>query len=412
MSNAEGASRATSYLVLGLLAGLYAAQSVTGSMVQTALPVVLRDSGMPLDRIGYLSVLFLPWALKFIWAPLVDRFGSQRNWILGCQAALIVCFGVASFLPPSTHLGLLSCVLMAMAFIASTQDVATDSLAVHATTTHTRGKASGASTAGGYLGFFLGSGVWLPVYAYAGWAVSMLVMAAALMMLTLPTLAAGKLGQSSGVVRSRPSFGAVIANRPLMSGIGFLVLYQCGVRLGVSMVGPFLVDAGIPVAEIGWIKGAGGALVGFVAALTGAALVQLWGAGRALAAFALLNIAACAGLAAYAFDIWHGTAAMIVLLLIQGGAVAMSFVALYAMMMNWCSNAQVATDFAVLQSVDALLAIAMGSAAGLLGQHFGYGAIFLATMGLLALAGWAALSRGAPNTPASSASILTQEPVT
>nr|WP_274857571.1 MFS transporter [Sinorhizobium meliloti] len=148
---AEHSTRATPYIVLGLLSGLYAAQSATGSMVQTALPVALRDTGVSLDRIGFLAILIMPWALKFLWAPLVDRFGTQRNWILVCQLALIVFFGVAARLPPETHLPSLSIVLLAMAFVAATQDVATDSLAVHATTQETRGKASGASTGGGYL---------------------------------------------------------------------------------------------------------------------------------------------------------------------------------------------------------------------------------------------------------------------
>ncbi|WP_164839048.1 MFS transporter, partial [Sinorhizobium meliloti] len=174
---AEHSTRATPYIVLGLLSGLYAAQSATGSMVQTALPVALRDTGVSLDRIGFLAILIMPWALKFLWAPLVDRFGTQRNWILVCQLALIVFFGVAARLPPETHLPSLSIVLLAMAFVAATQDVATDSLAVHATTQETRGKASGASTGGGYLGFLIGSGLWLPIYAYAGWAASMWAMA-------------------------------------------------------------------------------------------------------------------------------------------------------------------------------------------------------------------------------------------
>lgn len=386
MGNLQASARTAPYLVLGLLAGLYAAQSITGSMVQTALPVVLRDAGIPLDMIGYLSVLFLPWALKFLWAPLVDRFGSKRLWILFCQTGLIVCFGVASFLPPATHLIPLSVVLFVMALIATTQDVATDALGVEATTPGTRAKASGASTGGAYLGFLIGAGIWLPVYSYAGWSVSMWVMAAFTALATLPALAAGRLTTGQTVAISRPSFKAVIANRALMHGLIFLIIYQCGVRLGISMVGPFLVDAGISVAAIGIIKGAGAAVAGIIAAIAGAALTQLLGTRRALAAFAFLNLLACGGLLAFAANYIAGTEMLVALLFLQNIAVAMSFVALYAAMMNWCAPGQVATDFAVLQSLDALLAIVMGAVAGVLGRHLGYPAIFAAATLLLTLA--------------------------
>lgn len=376
-----------SYSILAILAGLYAAQSITGSMVQTALPVVLRDAGLPLDSIGYLSVLFLPWALKFLWAPLVDRVGNERRWILSCQIGLIVCFALAAAFPPSLYLPALSVLLLIMAFVATTQDVATDSLGVHATRPESRGGASGASTAGGYLGFLIGGGLWLPVYDHVGWAASMMIMALCIGLLTLPTLMANRLPTPAPTIVPAPhaSLLAVRRNKALMAGLGFMIVYQSGVRLGISMVGPLLVDQGISLAAIGWIKGAGGAAAGILAALFGAAVAQRLGVGRALAAFAGLNLLAALGLAGFSIGLWRQDWVLIGLLLFQGAAVAMSFVALYAAMMNWCAPRQAATDFAVLQSIDAALAIAMGTTAGLLGQRFGYATIFVVAAILLAL---------------------------
>lgn len=390
-------------MFLGFSSGLPLALS--GS----TLLVWMREAGVDLGTIGLFALVGTPYTLKFLWAPLVDRFGTQRNWILACQLVLVVCFAVASALPPDTHLGALSGVLLVMAFVASLQDVATDSLGVHVTTEETRGQASGASTAGGYLGFLIGGGAWLPIYAYAGWAASMWVMAACIALLTLPAVAATRLGRTTHAVRLRPSFRAVLSNKTLMRGLAFLVLYQCGVRLGISMLGPFMVDAGISVAGIGWVKGAGGAVAGALASLLAACVTQRFGTGRALALFAVLNLLTSVALAAYAFGAWHAVAPMVALLLLQSVAVAMSFVALYAAMMNWCASAQVATDFAVLQSVDAILAIVMGAAAGLLGQHFGYGTIFCIAAALLALGAWRsmALHNPRPNANTDSARMPT-----
>ncbi len=380
-------SRRLPAVAMLVLAGLYAAQSITGSMVQTALPVVLRDAGVGLDQIGYLSALFLPWALKFLWAPLVDRFFTQRTWILSCQLGLIATFLIASMLPPATQLAALTGVLLVMALIAATQDIATDSLGVHATTTDNRAAASGASTFGGYLGFLVGAGLWLPVYAAFGWQISMLAMAGWIAVLTVPSFMARRLGTTSANQggRARPSFRAAFANRQLIAGLGFLIVYQTGVRLAVSLTGPLMVDAGLSLSTIGWIKGIGGALAGIVAALLGTTLTQWLGIRRGLRLVGAFNMLVCLALAFVMSNTVPNQTLVIVAELLLAAGVAMSFVALYAAKMNWCSPRQVATDFAILQSADAILAIAAGVAAGQLGQHFGYPAVFVVSAALLAL---------------------------
>ncbi|MCR6502357.1 MFS transporter [Shinella sp. CPCC 101442] len=373
------AGRSAGWTVLGLLAGLYAAQSVTGSMVQTALPVVLRDAGMPLDQIGYLAVLFLPWALKFLWAPLIDRFPSERTWILLCQSGIILCFLLATTLPPQTHMGALAAVLLVMGVFAATQDVATDSLAVRASNAETRGLASGASTAGAYLGFLIGGGLWLVVYQHTGWAVSMAAMAGFVCLLTIPVFLSKAI--ITPRVHATPGKGKIgfrrtLQNRTLMYGLVFLVVYQTGLRMGTALTGPYLVDKGIALDTIGILRGAGGAVAGLIASSLGAVFVQAAGIARSIVIAAILNVLLLAALAAAEFTGIATSMLALGLLLAQVAAVAFSFVALYAAMMNWCNPEQTATDFAALQSIDAILAIAASSVAGLLGNAFGYGWLF------------------------------------
>ncbi|MGQ3214553.1 MFS transporter [Shinella sp.] len=382
-------ARSTTWTVLGLLAGLYAAQSVTGSMVQTALPVVLRDAGMPLDQIGYLAVLFLPWALKFLWAPLIDRFLTERSWILVCQVGIILCFLAATALPPQTHMAWLAGVLLVMGVFAATQDVATDSLAVRASDANSRGLASGASTAGAYLGFLIGGGLWLVVYQHAGWAVSMASMAGFVCLLTIPVFLSSGLAaprERRVVGTHRIGLRTTFANRTLTQGLIFLVVYQVGIRMGSSLTGPYLVDKGIVLDMIGLLRGAGGAVAGFIASSLGALVVQTAGITRSIVIAAILNAALLAALAVVEFANTVSPTLAVGILLLQVGAVAFSFVALYAAMMNWCNPDQTATDFAALQSIDAILAIAAASVAGVLGKAFGYGWLFSASAAFILVA--------------------------
>src|SRR6185295_3670332 len=80
---------ATKLLVLG---SLYLAQGLPFGFFTQALPVLLREKGLALPLIGLSSLLALPWALKFLWAPLIDgvrapRIGRRRAVILPLQFA-------------------------------------------------------------------------------------------------------------------------------------------------------------------------------------------------------------------------------------------------------------------------------------------------------------------------------------
>jgi len=73
-----------SYKLL-LLSSLYLAQGLPFGFFTQALPVLMREAGMSLKMISATSLLFLPWALKFLWAPLIDHVGTRRQWIVPLQ---------------------------------------------------------------------------------------------------------------------------------------------------------------------------------------------------------------------------------------------------------------------------------------------------------------------------------------
>ena len=62
---------------LGLLGALYLSQGLPYGFFTQALPALLRTMGLSLPDIGLASLLALPWALKFLWAPWVDRWATR-----------------------------------------------------------------------------------------------------------------------------------------------------------------------------------------------------------------------------------------------------------------------------------------------------------------------------------------------
>src|SRR5262249_28723833 len=94
---------------LGILWTLYFVQGLPFGFQATALPVYLRAAGLSLASVGLASALALPWSLKILVAPLVDRYGSERfgrrrSWILPLQLGLFGCCAAAALVPPERGL--------------------------------------------------------------------------------------------------------------------------------------------------------------------------------------------------------------------------------------------------------------------------------------------------------------------
>ncbi|MBA2321942.1 MAG: MFS transporter, partial [Deltaproteobacteria bacterium] len=171
---------------LGLLASLYFSQGLPFGFFTLALPVVLRARGIDLHLLGASSLLLAPWSLKFLWAPVIDRFGTRRQWIVPLQLLTVaVLVGLASTDPASEVLAL-SVGLFLLSVCASTQDVATDGLAVALLPEEERGFGNGLQVGAYRFGMIAGGAAIPAVYVSFGPSVAFLAMAGALALATIP----------------------------------------------------------------------------------------------------------------------------------------------------------------------------------------------------------------------------------
>lgn len=166
-----------------LLFMLYLSQGLPFGFQATALPVLLRERGISLAAIGFAGALALPWFLKPLWAPLVDRYwsvrlGRRRSWIIPLQALMVVTMLAAVPVAASGALmPLLVCIFL-MNLCAATQDIAVDGLAVDILGGNELGPGNAAQVAGYKAGMVLGGGILVWLSASAGWAGLFLFMAA------------------------------------------------------------------------------------------------------------------------------------------------------------------------------------------------------------------------------------------
>ncbi|WAR09495.1 TAF5-like protein [Mya arenaria] len=93
------------------------------------LPLYLRTHGMSLSNISFFKLLLIPWMLKALWAPFVDKYGTKKKWLMYSMFGLFTTCLFGMFSTPD-HLYGLALVLFLFNFLTATQDIAVDGLAV------------------------------------------------------------------------------------------------------------------------------------------------------------------------------------------------------------------------------------------------------------------------------------------
>lgn len=396
---------------LGLLTSLYLSQGLPFGFFTIALPVLLRQQGMSLPDIGLTNLLALPWGLKFLWAPVMDRYGSarlgrRRGYILPLQflsAALLL--GLA--LPEgAVSVTMLLVAVLLVNLLAATQDVATDGLAVELLEPAELGWGNGIQVAGYRVGMILGGGLMIFIFDKLGWRTTLLSLGVLLLVATVPVALfrepPSPAPRGEGVRMGRWLREAVMywVRRP-GTGVWFtlLVLFKAGENLATGMLRTFLVDAKLTLSQVGWILGIVGFTTGLLGALVGGALVNRMGQRRALLVFGTLQAAAVLLYALAA----HGAAPSFTLLTfvcaVEHLTSGMATAALFTVMMDICRPEHAGSDYTVQAS---LVVMATGGAAAVSGfsaQAIGYAWHFTLAAALCAVAVlWVALTFHPPRT--------------
>ncbi len=371
-----------SYRKVGLLGALYFVQGMPFGFQSTALPVYLRTQGVSLKAIGFLGVLALPWMLKALWAPLVDRYGSARighrkSWILPMQAGLAATCTIAAFVVEQGVLPVLLGLIFLMNLFAATQDIAVDGLAVKLLEPRELGWGNTAQVVGYKLGMLTGGGLLVWASARVGWRGLFLGMAL-LSLGVFAVVAVAREPERAGEARARSSLREIVerlAAAAKLPGTGWLLLFIATYKLGESMVDvlfkPFLIDAGLTPAQIGLWVGTWGTVASVLGSVAGGALASRMPLLGALALTAVLRVFPLGGewLLAVRGPTEAGVIAVTVAENFFGGALT---TAMFAFMMSRVDRCIGATHYTLLASVEVLGKAPGGPLAGLLASEAGW----------------------------------------
>lgn len=364
---------------LVLIGSLYISEGLPFGFFTQALPVLLRQSGLSLTEIGLTSLLALPWALKFLWAPMLDhnysrRVGQRRSWIIPVQLLTAIILAWAAALSPASDMALIFVVVALCNLCAATLDVAVDALAVRLLLPAERGLGNGVQVAGYRVGMVISGGLLLIVFEHLGWARSFMFMAVLILLLTLPIVFFKEPAPTVSPPSTRWSW-SYFKQAGVLPWLGVIFFYKMGDAIGAGMVKPFLVDRGLTLAEIGWLIGTLGFVASLIGALLGGVLTSRFGYYRAMITFGLLQVVGIVGYCLVA-SVTVTKPALYAIIMFEHMAGGMATTAIFTMMMDACRRGSEGTDYTI-QSCTFIIATGIATVfSGWLAQTIGYAGYF------------------------------------
>lgn len=377
---------------LGFLTLLYFCQGLPGGFLAVALPVILLRQGASLRTVGFAGLLSLPWMIKILWAPLVDRYGSARfgerkSWLVPAQIGMLAVTLALAHVDPASALPMVALLFLVLNVFAATQDIAVDGIAVDLLEDDELGPGNSAAVSGFKLGNLFGGGVLLALVGVLGWRGDFYVMAACIggaLLIVLrwrEPIRADKTAATTMAVMRR-LWQSIRRLGPAF--VAFIVFAKFGETFGGSMIKPMLVkkeftDAMIATIDVtvgGVSTIVGASLAGWASYRRGWRFVLGWGAlgqGLTLVGIGLLSFGDVTPLSYLPFSICENA---------FGGAVG---VGVFALAMGGRDKAVGASQFTALQVLYMSGATLAYPSAGAIADAVGYRAVMIAG-GVLTLA--------------------------
>ncbi|MEN9918355.1 MAG: hypothetical protein RL662_791 [Bacteroidota bacterium] len=372
---------------LGTFLCLYIAQSIPMSFFSTILPVLMRQQDYSLEVIGLLQFLKLPWILKFIWSPAIDRsshcVADYKRWIFSAELVYAVIILGISFLDLQTDMYTIV-MLIIFAFMASaTQDIATDALAVLSFGKEDKSMVNSMQSLGSFGGAMLGSGFLLLLYNHLGWN-QLLPYLALFVLIAIIPLFFFRDGNNTELPEKKvykpphpdDLFG-FFKQKAIWKQIIFLFLYYAGLVGCLAMLRPLLVDYGYNIKEIGVMSGIVGTSIGCIGSLLGGLIVRRCGLffPRIIFAVSILLTVTYFYLLQTHFTI--DTMSLYIGIALLWFSYGLATIVVYTTAMYCVRDGYEGTDFTLQTVITHLSGMIVAAIAGKLAGSYGYSTLFL-----------------------------------
>ena len=389
-------SRMLLAFVMGFSSGL--PLLLTGSLLQAWM----MDRNINLATIGLFALVGLPYTLKFVWAPVMDRYtppflGRRRGWLLIWQFLLTAAIVLLAYSDPDEQLSMVAIAALLLSFFSASQDIVIDAYRRESLTDDEQGLGASLYIGGYRTGMLLASGGGLILADLMSFNLVYLIMAGAMLTGIFATLLAPEPTMHHG----RPSSLREAVVEPFLEFFKrqhailvllFVFLYKIGDTMASQMTTPLYLDIGFSKTEIGSIVKLFGFWATIGGSILGGVLLLRIGTFRGLIWFGWLQAISTAGfiwLAAVGHNL-YALAAVVTFENLSAGLGTAAYVGFIASLTN---KRFTATQFALLTSFMGMPRVFAAAPTGFMVDAIGWQGFFLfcsliAIPGLLLLYGF------------------------
>lgn len=372
-------------VLLGISSGLPLA--LTSGTLQAWMTV----DGVNLRTIGIFSLVGLPYTLKFLWSPLMDRFappgfsaglGRRRGWILITQLILLAGIVLMGLVPPKEAPVLMAALALFVAFFSASQDIVVDAYRTDTLQEKERGLGSAVFVTGYRIGMIFSGAVAMILSDRIGWQNTYFIMAGLMVLGMLTTLISPE--PETAPLHPRTLQEAVVgpltdffSRQSAVLILFFIVLYKLGDAYAGTMTTAFLIRGlGFTATDVGTVNKGLGLLSVIAGATLGGTLMVRLGLYRSLLIYGILQAVSTLAFvvlveAGKSYPVMIGAVAFENL---TGGMGTAAFVAL---LMTLCTQRYSATQFALLSSLAALGRVFVTPTSGYVVEAVGWAWFFV-----------------------------------
>ncbi len=274
-------------------------------LIFITLTAWLRDSGIDLSLIGFISWIMLTYSLKFLWAPFVDKsptklfrnFGHRRSWIITMQLLIIISLIALSFINPVTDLTIFASLAFIIALAGSIQDIAIDAYRIESAKLEDQGNLAAGYQFGYRVAILVGSSFALIFAESYSWAFAYQLMALLMIINILISISISSEKQNLDLVKLDYEKSLVEPIKDFFNRFGvkmasILLLIVSTYRLTDIVMGPmanpFYIDMGYTLSEIGYVVKVIALIGTIIGVFVGGILVKKAGLYKSLLAGAIL----------------------------------------------------------------------------------------------------------------------------
>jgi MFS transporter, PAT family, beta-lactamase induction signal transducer AmpG len=366
-------------LAMGFSSGL--PLLLTGSTLQAWL----KESGISLTNIGLSAFIGLPYTLKFLWAPIFDRYvlplGRRRGWLLLTQLFLTAAIVGLAFSQPKSQLAALAVVSLLLTFFSASQDIVIDAYRRESLTNDELSFGSALAVNGYRVGMLAASGGALILADATSFQTAYLVMAAAMSVGILTTLlspeplAGGATPKTLREAVVEP-FLEFFKRDGAIATLAFLLLYKLGDNMASAITTPFYLDLGFTKTEIGTVVKLWGFWATIVGGTVGGLLVIKIGLPRALVWFGVGQIVSTFGFVVLA-KIGHSVPALAAVVAFENLTAGMGMAAFVGLMGALTDRRFTATQYALLSSLMGVPRVIFAAPTGAMASAMGWQWFFI-----------------------------------